>query len=97
LQDIGQTRRGPDGSEVPDILAQSINVVARVKNNETIVLGGLNRKSDVGSTARFPILSDLPIIGQFFKAGNRDRNNSELLIFVTPSVVEDDDPNGIGP
>lgn len=97
LSDVGQLRRGPDGTELPDILTQSIQVVARVKNGETIVLGGLNRKSDTGSQSRWPVLGDLPIIGQFFRATTRDVNNSELLIFVTPTVIEDDDPNGIGP
>lgn len=90
VSDFGQLRRGPDGQEVPDVLSQIISVVARVKNNETIVLGGLTRKAETGSTARFPILSDLPIIGQFFRASNKDRNTSELLVFVTPTIVEDD-------
>lgn len=95
LSDVGQFRRSPDGSELPDILTQTISVVARVKNGETIVLGGLTRKSDVGSSTRFPILADLPIIGQFFRASNRDRNNSELLIFVTPTVIEDEEIGGL--
>lgn len=90
VQDFGQVRRGPDGQEIPDVLAQTISVVARVKNNETIVLGGLTRKAETGSTARFPILSDLPIIGQFFRASNKDKNTTELLVFVTPTIVEDD-------
>ena len=90
VSDFGQLRRGPDGQEVPDVLSQVISVVARVRNNETIVLGGLTRKAETGSTARFPILSDLPIIGQFFRASNKDRNTSELLVFVTPTIVEDD-------
>lgn len=94
VQDFGQVRRGPDGQEVPDVLAQTISVVARVKNNETIVLGGLTRKAETGSTARFPILSDLPIIGQFFRASNKDKNTSELLVFVTPTIVEDDSSGG---
>lgn len=97
IADFGQLRRGPDGQEIPDQLSQSINVVARVRNGETIVLGGLTRKSDQGSEARVPILGDLPIIGQFFRSTTRDRNNSELLIFVTPTVVEDDEGNGINP
>jgi general secretion pathway protein D len=90
VQDFGQVRRGPDGQEIPDVLSQQISVVARVKNGETIALGGMTRKADTGSEARFPILGDLPIIGQFFRSTTRERNNSELIIFVTPTVVEDD-------
>ena len=94
VQDFGQSRRAPDGTEVPDILAQTISVVARVRNGETIVLGGLTRKSDTGSRSRFPILADLPIIGQFFRSETREKSNSELLIFVTPTIVDDDETLG---
>jgi len=94
IQDFGQLRRGPNGEEIPDVLSQTINVVARVRNDETIVLGGLTRKSDLGSEARVPILADLPIIGQFFRSTTRDKNNSELLIFVTPHVIEDEEGGG---
>lgn len=90
VRDFGQIRRGPDGQEIPDVLEQIISVVARVKNGETIALGGMTRKADTGSEARFPILGDLPIVGQFFRSTTRERNNSELIIFVTPTVVEDD-------
>jgi general secretion pathway protein D len=94
IQDFGQLRRGPDGQEIPDLLSQSISVVARVKNDETIVLGGLTRKADQGSEARVPILSDLPIIGQFFRSRTRSKDNSELLIFVTPHIIEEDEGTG---
>ena len=97
LQDFGQLRRSADGAEFPDILAQQIGVVARVKSGETIALGGLTRKSDTGSSSRFPILGDLPIVGQFFRSSNRDKTTSELIIFVTPTVIEDDGNLGIGP
>lgn len=98
VSDLGQLRRSPDGTEIPDQLIQNIAVVARVKSGETIALGGLTRKSETGSATRFPILGDLPIIGQFFRASNRDSNNSELIIFVTPTVIDENDPNtGLGP
>ncbi|MBX3117806.1 MAG: type II and III secretion system protein [Fimbriimonadaceae bacterium] len=90
VQDFGQIRRGPDGQEVPDILSQTIAVVARVRSGETIALGGLTRKSDTGSESRFPILADLPIVGQFFRSKSQDKNHTELIIFVTPTVLEDD-------
>jgi len=96
IQDFGQLQRGPDGEEIPDVLSEAINLVARVKNDETIVLGGLTRKSDQGSESRVPILADLPIIGQFFRSTTRDKNNSELLIFVTPHIIEEEEGTGGG-
>jgi general secretion pathway protein D len=96
LQGFGQLKRGPDGQEIPDILSQSINVVARVKSGETIALGGLTNKVDNYSQSRIPILSDLPIIGQLFRGRNTNTNSSELIIFVTPTIVEEGN-YGLGP
>ena len=96
LSAFGQFKRGPDGQEIPDTLQQSISVVARVKSGETIALGGMTNKVDNYSESRIPILSDLPIIGQLFKGRNTNTLSSELIIFVTPTIVEDDE-YGLGP
>lgn len=70
--------------------SQGVQVVARVKNNETMVLGGLVNKSDLRTANKFPILSDLPIIGSLFQGKKQTVDNTELLIFVTPKIIEDD-------
>jgi general secretion pathway protein D len=96
LQGFGQLKRGPDGQEIPDVLVQQINVVARVRSGETIALGGMTNKVDNYSQSRIPILSDLPIIGQLFRGRNTNTSTSELIIFVTPTIV-DDENFGLGP
>jgi general secretion pathway protein D len=96
LQGFGQLKRGPDGQEIPDLLQQTISVVARVKSGETIALGGLTNKVDNYSQSRIPILSDLPIIGQLFRGRNTNTSSSELIVFVTPTIV-DDENFGLGP
>ena len=88
---------GPDGQQIPNQSTQFISVVARVKNNETIVLGGLNNKSESDSQAKIPVLAELPIIGQFFKKVSQNKSNSELLIFVTPTIIDEDSTNPGGP
>lgn len=90
VSDLGQVRRGPDGSEFPDQLTQQIQVAVRVRDRDTIVLGGLNRTQYFTNVNRFPVLSDLPIVGQFFRSTRSERNDQELLIFVTPRVIQDD-------
>ncbi|MFQ3586146.1 MAG: hypothetical protein SNJ76_00590 [Fimbriimonadaceae bacterium] len=97
LSDFGQIRRSPEGQEVPDILQQTVSIVARVRSGESIALGGLTRKQDTGSESRIPVLGDLPIVGQFFRTRSREVNNQELIIFVTPTIVEDEDNAGLGP
>jgi general secretion pathway protein D len=95
IQDFGQLRRSADGQEIPDVLSQVISVVARVKDGETIALGGLTRKQDTFSTSRIPLLSDLPIVGQLFRGRSQQQTSSELLVFVTPTIVKDD--SGMAP
>ena len=89
--------QGPNGEQVPNRSSQGVVVVARVKNNETIVLGGLNNKSEDESVNKVPVLADLPVIGQFFRLTSKHRTNSELLIFVTPSIVDEETTSGGGP
>ncbi|MEZ0326870.1 MAG: type II secretion system protein GspD [Fimbriimonas sp.] len=96
IQSFVGVSRGPDGTEIPNVVSQFIAVVARVRNGETIVLGGLNNKNEDQSVNRVPILSDLPIIGQFFKQTRKSRLNQELLIFVTPTIVDEDTSAGPG-
>jgi len=90
------TSRSPDGQEFPNLSQQSIAVVARVRNNETIVLGGLNQKNESSSNSKVPVLGDLPIVGQFFKFRTVSKSNSELLVFVTPSIVDEDNTGNPG-
>lgn len=88
----GQVRTSPDGINViPDILVQQLSVAARVKSGETIVLAGFTSKSDQGINKKFPVLGDLPIIGQLFRSSTKEKTTSELLIFVTPTIEEDDE------
>ena len=90
------TSRDSFGNEYPNLSQQQISVVARVRNGETIALGGLTDKNDNTLVSRVPLLSDLPIIGQFFRSTQRVKRNSDLLIFVTPRVIDEDEIGGGG-
>lgn len=92
VQNFVGTSISPDGQEVPNQAGQRIQLVARVHNNETMVLGGLTSKTESSSTQIVPVLGELPIIGQFFRKNGKVKANSELLVFVTPTVIEDDAP-----
>ena len=82
--------------ELPITANQQVSVVVNVKDRETIVLGGLNSESTNTTTTRVPVLSDLPIFGQFFRTSKKGKASNELLIFVTPVIIEDED-TGIAP
>ncbi len=58
-----------------------------VKNGQTIVLGGLRKKEVTKQINKVPFLGDLPIAGALFKYMGEDTINSELLVFITPWIV----------
>jgi general secretion pathway protein D len=96
VQDITGFTTSPDGTQYPNIVFQNISLVARVKSGETIALAGFTAKRDSYSVKRIPILSDLPIIGQLFRSRDEVRRSSELLVFVTPTVI-DENSGGLEP
>jgi len=63
----------------------------RIKDGETLVIGGLIQEKETNSQAKVPILADIPIIGTFFKSSSTDKSRSELIIMVTPKIVKDND------
>lgn len=64
--------------------------MVRVKDGETIVLGGLIRTQKSETITKLPVLGDIPIIGAFFRHKNKDKDKErELLVFITPRIVKD--------
>jgi type II secretory pathway component GspD/PulD (secretin) len=68
---------------------RSFSTMLRVRDGQTIVLGGLTRRREDNQTFKVPGLGDIPIIGGLFQGHARRTENSELLWFVTPRVVHD--------
>ena len=90
IQDVtGQVVGG-----VPTTITQSLTTLRTVRSGDTMVLGGLVRKQETSSSQRIPILSDIPILGGLFRTRNKQVNDQELLIFVTPTIIgESNDSN----
>ncbi|MBN1360405.1 MAG: hypothetical protein JW993_07430 [Sedimentisphaerales bacterium] len=59
-----------------------------VKSGQTVVLGGLRKKQATKQVNKVPLLGDLPLVGRLFRFKGEDTINSELLVFITPWVVE---------
>ncbi|MFN3689559.1 MAG: type II secretion system protein GspD, partial [Fimbriimonadales bacterium] len=89
---IGRVRVG--ARDLPRFDTQFVFTVRRIKNGETMVLGGVVTRSDNSVTTKVPLLSDLPVIGQFFRSRDRAIVETELLIFVTATVLDDDENLG---
>lgn len=89
LSDIVGSVRSPDGSTYPIVNSQAVFTTRRVPSGQTVVLGGFIRRSEDNSVAKFPILGDLPWIGHLFRSTSLSQDDTELLIFLTPSIVEE--------
>lgn len=73
-------------SNIPQLRTREADTKLRVKNGETIVLGGLISKKELYERSNF--LGKLPIIGKLFNRRKREYENTEIIIFITPSFLE---------
>lgn len=69
------------------LLRKSISTTLMVKSGETVVIGGIIKESESTNEAGIPVLRDIPGLGWMFKANQNTYNKSELLIFLTPTVL----------
>ncbi len=72
-------------------LQREFSTILRVRDGQTIVLGGLTRRRNDDNRYRVPGLADIPIIGALFRGRSQTISESELLWFVTPRVIHDFD------
>jgi type II secretory pathway component GspD/PulD (secretin) len=73
----------------PPTNVQTATTTITIKNGETIVIGGLYRQVAQEVTNGIPILSSIPIIGGLFQSKDRTNRKEELVIFITPTILED--------
>ena len=76
------------GSQVPRTSKIESNTLVLVQNGETIVIGGVYKKTTTENDSGIPGLMKIPILGWLFKNNTVSETVSELLIFLTPRVVE---------
>ncbi len=63
----------------------------RLKDNETLIIGGLISETEQKSSNKIPVLGDLPLVGAAFRSSTRTSNKNELIIIVTPKIINDDE------
>jgi len=61
-----------------------------VGNGQTAVIGGLTREEEIESEVGVPILKDIPLLGFLFRRTQKSIESRDLVIFVTPTIIEDD-------
>lgn len=74
---------------LPVISTRRAETTVRVKDGETVMIGGLTQRQDYRTRTKVPILGDIPILGALFQSAKTSSVNSELVIFVTPHILTD--------
>lgn len=77
------------GTPIFDPTTRGGSSLVRVKNSQTLVLGGLLQSSESKVTRKVPLLGYIPLIGWLFTSTSTRRRNSDLVIFLTPTIVND--------
>lgn len=72
-----------------EVLVQDV----RVKSGETVALAGLIREFSRAQTGKVPFMGDLPLIGNFFRTKSNQKEKTELVILITPKIIEDNGMN----
>lgn len=71
----------------PRITTREADTTVRVKEGETIVIGGLIKQTDDKVRSKVPLLGDIPIVGLLFSNRSKDQSQTELAVFITPKIL----------
>lgn len=83
-------------TKAPEMSNRTAKTNVRVKDGETIIIGGLIKDDELKTISKIPGLGDLPLIGHFFRNVTRNKEKSEIFIMITPHIVHADEENEVG-
>lgn len=86
---VNQDTRGVVLNSIPAINTQQIHTIVLVDNGETVVLGGIYEQTKRNNVTRVPFLGRIPGLGWLFKNVSKIDNREELMIFVTPKIINE--------
>ncbi len=88
--DVVQTAndlQGYTSFNAPIVNQRSATTTVSVKDNNTVILGGIIRKDLTTDLRKIPLLGDIPVLGQLFRSNIKTNVKTELLVFLTPRIV----------
>jgi type IV pilus assembly protein PilQ len=86
---VGQLVPSATGGFVPSIDTRNIQTQVLVKDGQTVVLGGIMETERRDTVKKVPLLGDVPFLGNLFKSKTKTNNRDELLIFITPKILQE--------
>jgi general secretion pathway protein D len=89
IQEIEGDIAGTAASGGPTTSKRSVENTIVVKDNQTIVVGGLIAETDNETETKIPILGDIPLIGALFRGKTNQSRKTNLMIFLTPHIIDE--------
>ena len=77
----------PQGDRPPDTRNSSFTSLIRVRDNDMVLLGGLEKINKSESGSGIPLLARIPIIKWFFSSRAKSRNKTISVVFIKPSII----------
>jgi len=78
------------GFQIPSLLVRRVTTDVELRPGQTLAIGGLMDNSITEDVDKIPVLGDIPILGFFFKSQSFRQNRTELLVLVTPYILDPD-------
>jgi general secretion pathway protein D len=91
ISSVIRTITTPAGNEIPIVDKTEAETSVMVKDGSTIVIGGLRKDDKSKTVEQIPVLSSLPIVGQAFKNRDQQLEQTEIVVFLTPRIIEGDE------
>jgi type IV pilus assembly protein PilQ len=87
---------GANTLQLPQTNQSIVVTKMMLRNGETGVIGGMRDESEKFAERRLPVFGDIPFIGRLFKNHTKDVSSTNLLVFVTPTIIDFFDPGTFG-
>ena len=86
--EVSSLDRSVAAQGVPGLLSRRTETEFNLRNGETLVLSGVLQREQQSDENAVPYLGEVPVLGHLFKNRRRNNDNEELLIFITPRVIQ---------
>jgi len=77
-------------SRIPTVATSQAETTVLVKDNTTIIIGGLMKDTMIDNRQKIPFLGDVPLVGKLFSATGKSKVKTEIVVFLTPRIIEGD-------
>lgn len=96
ISGISGSQNTPQGTITLTQERSSRSGIIRLRDGQTLILSGIIQEQDRTTVTKVPILGDIPLLGALFRSTNRQNSRNEVVVLVTPQIVDDSQQSGWG-